>query len=334
MYQQQASQQMNSILNEIKDAYSTEVYLKVLLSGGDGTGKSTSIIFGAEKPLLVIDPERKASVYRHLTEFKIFDSQDVQKILQLTRELLMLQRAGHPIPFKTILLDSGTVLYNYIKKHFINKMRENGESNKVKLEFNEYDGPKDMFYEIINNLKELNVHLFVTAHVKDNYLKGELMKINPNEPSVADVEKRLPYEMHVHLMLSKKGKNGFKAERKRSNLLDKDRNHLLPQVIDNFDNNTLVTELMKYVKQDKGFVESKPEKQNVVRTDAELSNIIDEIIEIVNLHLRMPPAEAANIIGQVTNGRTQSPYQLNKDEALTTLSGLRQMRDNQIPQGE
>lgn len=323
-----------NVLSGIKRAGSAELWLKVLLSGDDGAGKSTSVIFGAEKPLLVIDPERKAAVYGHLTDFDLYDSQNVEEILQLTRELLQLQRSGQQLPYRTILIDSGTVLYNYIKKYFLTKMRLAGGVDKYKLEFNEYDAPKDMFYEIINNLKELNVHFFITSHVKDNYLKGELMKINPNEPKAADVEKRLPYEVHVHLMLSKKGKNKFKAERKRSNLLDKSKNHLIPAVIDDFDNNTLVSMIIEHAKKDKGFIENKPEIQNVIRTDAELSNMIDEIIEIVNSHLRMPPAEAANVVGQVTNGRVQSPFQLTKEEALNVLAAFRQIRDSQVTAGE
>lgn len=322
-----------NVLSNIKRAGAGEVHLKVLLSGQDGAGKSTSVIFGAEKPLLVIDPERKAAAYGHLTDFDLYDSQNVEEILQLTKELLMLQASGQQLPYRTVLIDSGTVLYNYIKKHFLDKMRSSGSTDKFKLEFNEYDAPKDMFYEIVNNLKKLNVHFFITSHVKDNYLKGELMKINPNEPLSADVEKRLPYEVHVHLMLRKVGKK-YKAERKRSNLLDKNKNHLIPPVIDDFDNSTLVSEIIKFAKQDKGFIENKPEIQNVIRTDAELSNMIDEILEIANLHLRMAPAEAANVVGQVTNGRTQSPYQLNREEATNVLSAFRQIRDNQIPQGE
>ena len=315
-----------NVLNNIKRAGSSELYLKVLLSGEDGSGKSTSVIFGAEKPLLVIDPERKAAIYGHLTEFDLFDSQNVEEILQLTRELLQLQMEGKQLPYKTVLIDSGTVLYNYIKKYFIDKLRMNGATDKFKLDFNEYDGPKDMFYEIVNNLKKLNVHFFITAHVKDNYLKNEIMKISPNEPLVADVEKRLPYEVHVHLMLRKVGKR-YKAERKRSNLLDKDKNHLIPAVIDNFDNNTLVSEIIKYAKQDKGFIENKPEIQNVIRTDAELSNLIDEILDIANNHLRMPANEAAKVVAEVTNGRTQSPFQLTKEEAIAAVSAFRRIRD-------
>lgn len=318
------------LLNQIKRAGAGELFLKVLISGQDGAGKSTSVIFGAEKPLLVIDPERKAAIYGHLTDFDLFDSQNVEEILQLTRELLMLQAQGRQLPYRTVLIDSGTVLYNYIKKYFLDRMKANGATDKFKLEFNEYDAPKDMFYEIINNLKKLNVHFFVTSHVKDNYLKGELMKINPNEPLTADVEKRLPYEVHVHLMLRKVGKK-YKAERKRSNLLDKNRNHLIPAVIDDFDNNTLVSEIIKYAKQDKGFIENKPEIQNVIRTDAELSNMVDEILEIANLQLRMPPQEAINVISQASNGRVQSPHQLSKDEAIIALNMFRQIRDSQVP---
>lgn len=328
------NQQPYNILNEIKRAGAGETYIKALISGVDGAGKSTSVIFGAEKPLLVIDPERKAAEYGHITQFDVYDNQSVEAILEVTRQLLGLQMSGHPLPYRTILLDSGTVLYQYIKKFFLDKMKAAGSTDKFKLEFNEYDAPKDMFYEIVNNLMKLNAHLFITAHVKDNYLKGELMKINPNEPCVADVEKRLPYVVHVHMMLTKKGKNNFKAERKRSNLLDKNKNHLIPAVIDNFDNSTLVSMIIEHAKKDKGFIENKPEIQNVIRTDAELSNMIDEILEIVNLHLRMPPNDAANVVNQVTNGRTQSPFQLTKEEALNALAAFRQIRDSQVPAGE
>lgn len=327
------NQQPYSILNDIRSAGAGEIYIKAMLSGGDGSGKSTSVIFGAEKPLLVIDPERKAAEYGHITQFDVYDNQNVEAILQLSRELLAMQNSGRQLPYKTILVDSGTVLYQYIKKHFLDKMKENGESDKFKLEFNEYDAPKDMFYEIINNLMKLKAHLFITAHVKDNYLKGELMKINPNEPQIADVEKRLPYVVHVHLMLRKVGAT-YKAERKRSNILDKNKNHLIPAVIDKFDNSTLVQMLIDHAKKDKGFIENKPEIQNVIRTDAELSNLVDEILDIANNRLRMAPDAAMNVVNQVTKGRVQSPHQLKTEEAQAVLAAFRQIEASQMPPQE
>lgn len=306
-----------SYLNNIKKAGSSELFLKVLLSGDDGAGKSTSVIFGSEKPLLVIDPESKADIYGHIIDFDSFNSQDPNEILELTNELLQLQNSGHELPYKSILVDSATVLYKYIVNATIKKVGESeGNPEKYKLEGLEYPIAQKTFYEIINNLKKLNVHLFVTAHVKDNYLEGSFMKKNPNEPVKADVEKRLPYEMHLHIMLRKIGKK-YKAERLRSNVLDKNKNHLIPAVIDNFDNNTLISVIHEHAKKDKGFIENKPEIQNVIKTNAHLANLVDQVITSVQA-LQMSSDEAVSQLQSVTG--KSNPHELNESEAEKALA--------------
>jgi len=319
-----------NLLSKIKKAGSGETYLKVLLTGASGSGKTTSIVYGCPKPALVIDLEDGTDQYGKVADFDVFHSTNHNEILELTRELLQLQAQGKELPYKSIAVDSGTVLYNSIKKYFIKQFAiSEGNPDKFKLEATEYDAPKNIYYEIIQNLKSLKTNLFITAHATDNYLKGSFMQIDPSNPIKPDIEKRTVHELDVHIILKQVGKR-YKAEVKKSRLVDKDGNNLLPAAIDNFDNRKLIPMLIELANKDKGFIENKPEIKNVIRTDGELSNIVDEILEIANNHLRMPPNEAAQVVSQVTNGKTQSPYQLTKDEAMAVLSAFKNIRDTHM----
>lgn len=320
------------MLNGVKRAGSGDIWLKVLLTGGDGAGKSTSIIFGAEYPLLMIDPENKSDAYGHLADFDSFTDDNPLAILNLTRELLQIQYSGQPLPYRTIGVDSGTVLWQRIKKYCLEYMKEkSGNPDKFKIEFNENDMPKDIFYEIINNLKRLNAHLIITAHAKDNYLKGTLMKIDPNNPIIPDVEKRLPYEVHLHMILNKQGKK-YKAERARSNILDKQKNHLIPAVIDNFNNSDLLKVVLEHARKETGFIESKPQMQNVIRTDVRLAAMQEEIIQIMTGIFRMTTEQAVAQLQQMTNGQVSDPYALTEEQASWVLQFLKQQVEATQPQ--
>ncbi|AKQ08246.1 putative ATPase [Bacillus phage PBC4] len=316
----------------IHKAGTKELFLRVLLSGHDGAGKSTVALFGAETPTLVIDPERKSEIYSHVADFDIFDNDDPEAVLNLTKNLLAMQNQTGQSYYKTIIIDSGTVLWQRIKKHSLETIKEkSGNPDKFKLEFNEGDMPKDIFYESINNLKRLNCHLIITAHTKDNYLKGTMMKIDPNTPLVPDVEKRLPYEIDVHLMLKKTGQV-YKCERVRSNVVDKDKNQLIPAVIDKFDNSTLLKVILEHARRDKGFVEAKPEQQNIIKTDAALSNQIDEIVSIITQQLQMSNETAIQFLSHLTNGQVTNPYSLTAEQAPHVLNQVRNYRDNMLQQ--
>ena len=316
----------------IHKAGTRELFVTILLSGHDGSGKSTVALFGAETPTLVIDPENKSELYSHVAEFDVFDNDDPMAILNLTRQLLAGQNQTGNSYYRTIIIDSGTVLWQRVKKHSLEYMKEkSGDPNKFKIEFNENDMPKDIFYEIINNLKRLRCHLIITAHTKDNYLKGTMMKIDPNTPLVPDTEKRLPYEVDVHLMLKKTGQT-YKCERVRSNVLDKDKNQLIPAVIDKFDNSTLLKVVLEHARKDKGFVEAKPEQQNVIKTDAALSNQVDEIVAIMTQQLQMSNETAMQFLSQLTNGQVTNPYALTAEQAPYVLNQVRLYRDNALQQ--
>lgn len=321
-----------SVFNKIHKAGTQEVFLKILMSGHDGSGKSTSAIFGAESPILVIDPENKASAYSHIVDFDVYNEDNVEEILQLTKDLLTYQQQMGTSKYRTVVIDSGTVLWQRVKKYSLEYMKEkSGNPDKFKLEFNEGDMPKDIFYEIINNLKRLKAHLIITAHTKDNYLKGTMMKIDPNTPLVPDVEKRLPYEVDVHLMLKKTGQV-YKATRERSNILDKQKNNLIPAVIDKFDNSTLMSVILEHARKEIGFTESKPQQQNVIKTDAALSNQVDEIVSIMTQQLQMSNETAMQFLSQLTNGQVTNPYALTAEQAPYVLNQVRLYRDNALQQ--
>lgn len=323
-----------SMLNKITKASQTETFLKVLLSGEDGSGKTTSVLFGAEKPLLVIDPESKVSAYSHLVEFDKFNSQDPIEILTLSNELVQLHKQGQQLPYRSVLIDSASILYKYIVAYAVDHFRDiEGNPQKYVLEPTQFQYPQKMFYDIIQNLMDLPLHLFITSHVKDNYLRGKMFTVDPNKPLVPDVEKRLVYRVHTHIMLHRKGKNKYKAERVRNDLLDKNGDHLIPPVIDNFDNRDLIKSLHEFVNKNQGFKEppKNPNEQNIIRDDAHASNLADDIIKMVQL-LGLDNQGAADQLQQVTG--KQNPYDLNSDEAQKAYEYFSNLVNNQGADGQ
>lgn len=319
----------------IEPAEQMETILKVLLTAPSGEGKTSSVIYGAPKPLLVFDMEQGTGQYAKVEKFDVFknrkikgfDPTDPDNILGFTEQLLQAQAQGVEIPYKSILLDSGTVLYNRIINDYLKQLRADGQPNKKKLEPNEYAFPKNKFYDIIRNLKLLDVNLFITAHASDNYLKSAFMKINPQEPIKADCEKRLIHEMDVHYILTKKGKK-HKATLKKSRIIDKDGNNLLAPEIDNFSNFDLIPMLFEMANKDKGYAPEvdKNVEQNTVRTDTKLSQKIENIIELVGA-LQLSNEEAVKTLGELT-GKT-NPYELNQEEAEKALSHFKGLMDSE-----
>jgi hypothetical protein len=326
-----------SLLNRIRPAGTKKIRVKAMLTGGEETGKSTSVLYGAERPLLVIDLEDGTEIFKHAVEsFDIYPSNDPDEIYAFVQELLAFARAGGKIPYNSIFIDSGTDLYKKIIQNEIRRLQiDQGKPSKRTLEPKEYGYPNGNFYDIIKGLKSLDVDFYVACHASDNYLKGDFMKIDPNNPVKADVHKDLAHEMDVHIIFKKLGgKNRkIKAEVKKSRLDDKDGNPLLPAAIDDVDNKTFIKMIREFATRDKGFEQEKPKERNVIRTDGELSTMVDEIIEIVS-HLRLTPQDAMAVIKQTTEGRVESPHQLSKDEAIVVLNAFKTMRDSQNPTGE
>lgn len=321
-----------SLLNRIRPAGTKKQRVKAMLTGGEETGKSTSVLYGAERPLLVFDIEDGTEIFRHAVEpFDIYPSNDPDEIYAVVMEMLAFVRAGGKLPYNSIFIDSTTDLYKKIINNEIKRLQiDQGKPNKRSLEPKEYGYPNSMFYDIIKGIKSLDVDFYVSNHASDNYLKGDFMKIDPNNPIKADVHKDLAHEMDVHLIFKKMGKNRkIKAEVKKSRLDDKDGKPLLPAAIDDVDNKTFIKMIREFAQKDKGFDIEKPQTSNVIRTDGELSNMVDEILEIANTHLRMTPQDAMNVISQASNGRVQSPHQLTKEEAVVALNALKNIRDNQ-----
>lgn len=322
-----------SLLSKIRPAGAKKQRVKAMLTGAEETGKSTSVLYGAERPLLVFDLEDGNEIYRHAVEpFDVYPSNDPDEIYAVVQEMLAFVKQGGKLPYNSIFIDSGTDLYKKIIQNEIRRLQiDLGKPNKRSLDPKEYAYPNAFFYDIIKGIKSLDVDFYISCHASDNYLKGDFMKINPNDPIKADVHKDLAHEMDVHIIFKKQGKNRkIKAEVKKSRLDDKDGNPLLPAAIDDVDNKTFIKMIREFAQRDKGFVIEKPQASNVVRVDGELSNIVDEILDIANNHLRLLPQDAMNIIAQASNGRVQSPHQLTKDEAVVALNVLRNMRDSQI----
>lgn len=329
-----------SLMDFMEEANQQEQYLKLLLTGASGTGKTSSIIYGAPKPLLVFDLEQGAGQYSKVANFTVFQNSKIagfdptnpDNILWFTEQLLQAQAQGHKLPFKSILLDSGTVLYNRIMNDYLKELRANGEPNKKKLEPNEYAFPKNKFYDIIRNLKRLNVNLFITTHASDNYLKTAFMKVDPQEPVKPDCEKRLVHELDVHYILSKVG-NRYRATLKKSRIVDKEGNTLLAPEIDNFNNFDLVPMLVEMMNKDHGFkpVQEEGVKKNTVRSDSKLAQTVENILELVRA-LNMTNEEAVALLKEMTD--KMNPHELTKEEADKVYVHLKGLVDSTGGGGE
>lgn len=90
--------------------------------------------------------------------------------------------------------------------------------------------------------------------------------------------------------------------------------------------------IFEHSRKDKGFVESKPEQQNVIKTDAVLSNQIDEIVSIITQQLQMSNETAMQFLSHVTNGQVTNPYALTAEQAPHVLNQVRNYRDNALQQ--
>lgn len=290
-----------------------EQFLKLLLTGASGAGKTSSVVFGCPKPLLVFDLERGSIQYSKVNDFQIFQNNKIpnfdetspDNILWFLEKMLVLQKTGKQIPFKSILVDSGTVLYNRILDDYLQELRNDGKPNKRKLEPNEYAFPKAKFYKIIRTLKQLNVHVFITAHASDNYLKGDFMKIDPSEPVKPDCEKRLLHEMDVHYILGKYGSR-HKATLKKSRIIDKQGKTLLAPVIDNFSNFDLIPMLIEMMNKDVGFesvgVELGDGNKNEISNDTRLSQARENTLELIKAS-NVSKEELADIMKELVDGK-------------------------------
>jgi flagellar hook-basal body complex protein FliE len=268
-----------SQLARISKARQQETKIKALLYGKAGTGKTTSVLASCERPVLVIDTEKGSSIYGGAFDFDLFESLDPLDILQLTEEMLQAVAQGQQLPWKTIVIDSGTVLYALIKQHALEKFRTVDKNpEKMKLDLDEWAYPKELLYKIINNLKKLPIHLYVTAHEAPNYLPNQIMKVDPTNPTRPDLEKRSEHEFDVIIHLEKK--NGkHKATVKKSRLINSKGEQILPEVIDNVSNMDFAAMLHKLVREAKGIQKSAPtEPTNVIRTNAKFESMLDEAL--------------------------------------------------------
>ena len=319
------------LLNKIRPAGSKPVNVKALLTGTEETGKTSSVLYGAERPLLVFDLEDGAEIYKKIKTvepFDVYPSSNPEEIAEVIKQMKMYIEQGGQMKYKSIFIDSGTDLYKKIISDEIEKLRYiQNKPDKRNLEPKEYGYPNSVFYGIIKNIKSMNVDFYISAHASDNYLKGDFMKINPNDPVKPDVHKDLAHEMDVHILFKKIGKNRkIKAEIKKSRLDDSNGNPLLPAAIENVDNKTIIKQIREFAHKDEGFVVERTEKPSIV-TNEELSTAIDEIIEIVNSYLQLSAPEATAVIKRASGDRVSSPYQMNLDEAKKALDEFRQMKN-------
>lgn len=266
-----------SMLSMVQDSSNMEKYVKAILYGDNGTGKTTSVLAGAPKPILVIDAELRIGMYKNAFDFQTFPSIDPNQILQLTQEMLQLKIQGQPMPWKTVLIDSGSELYRHIKKYALDRERESQKNpSKTKLEFNEWDLPKGIYYEILDNLKNLPVHLYMTAHEQTNYLPNQVMKPDPLKPTKPRLEGSAAHHFDIVAHYEKKG-NKYKVTFEKNCVLNKEGQQVLPPIIDNVNNMEFIKMLHDMVDAQKGYAQPKSsEPSNVIRENAKFESMLDE----------------------------------------------------------
>lgn len=266
-----------SMLSKIKKSEDVEVFVKAILYGPNGTGKTTSVLASAPKPILVIDAENRVGIYSNVYDFEVFPSSDPNEILNLSEELKLLYQQGQPLPWKTILLDSGTEFYRHVKKYALDREREIQKTpNKTKLELSEWEMPKSMFYDTFDNIKNLPINFYCTAHEGSNYLQGQMMKVDPTKPTKPDLEKRAEHHFDLVAHFEKKA-NKYKVTFEKNCILNKQHEQVLPPVIDNVNNEDIIGTIHKMVTEQKGYEQPKAEgPSNVSRGNAKFESKLDE----------------------------------------------------------
>jgi len=178
-----------------KKATTVPTRLKAFVYGGPGTGKTiTALSF--PNPA-VIDTEKGTQHYSKYKDFSVLPAKDMKTIRAAIAELLR-----DPQGFKTIVIDSGTVLYEAIVIALENKLKAKTGNPNYSIQPADYRIIKSEMKNFIHELLSLDMNIIMTARSKTLYAKGEFMKDIGIGP---DIPEYIPFEFDVNLELRMEG---------------------------------------------------------------------------------------------------------------------------------
>lgn len=194
-------------------ACNTARYLKVLLHGGPGTGKTlTALSFPAP---VVLDLEGGTVLYSDVAPFDVLRTKDIRKIEAAIEELVR-----DPQGYGTIIVDPLTVLWQLLQDagQGLVDGRKNGrdslETGQV-LSAREWGLIKRRYNSILTRLNNLPLHVVLIARDTDLYEgKGDALTKIGIKP---DVEKSTPYVADL-VLRCEAGEGRFSAVVEKSRL--------------------------------------------------------------------------------------------------------------------
>jgi CRISPR/Cas system-associated exonuclease Cas4 (RecB family) len=217
------------VLNSSKDFATQKRYLKLLLVGETGTLKTrTALAF--PKPV-VIDIEGGTQFYQEEFDFKWSKTQDLKAIDQIFTMM-----AQNP-EFDTLVIDPFTLYCDAVRTYFMNLflVHETGKTNKgeyFRMDAKDYAPIADYIEPRLRFLTQLNCHVVLTTHDKDEYIGRE-----KSGRKVPDAQKHVERYMDVVIYLTQH----LDANNQTVVVgqVKKDRTHRLPSRIENFCFDTL-----------------------------------------------------------------------------------------------
>jgi RecA-family ATPase len=173
---------------------------KAVLYGDSGVGKSTAAI-KFPKPY-IIDTEGGIENDEYVEIMKqngaeVFSSTDFDEILKEVTELLSLKH-----DFKTLVIDSMTVLYSSLYTHYAAKFaRISREPDSEGTEFQRHKDRADMeIKKLLNLMSRLDMNVIIIAHSKSKWKGGK------EDGTTFDSYKKTDYLSDLVVEVQKQGK--------------------------------------------------------------------------------------------------------------------------------
>jgi len=201
----------------------TNVKLKMLIFGATGTLKTrTALQF--PKPA-VIDMEKGTVHYTKEFDFESIVTTDVATVHKAVDEIII-----DPGEFKTIVLDSSSVYWDFLQESHLKRLRVKKGSSSYVLAPHDYKAIKADSKSLATKLIAVDLNVIVTARDKTEYSSdggsGDFMKVVGTKP---DCPKEYPFIFDIVLELYKEGAVGKEVVMAR---VIKDRTNKLPDVFE------------------------------------------------------------------------------------------------------
>ena len=183
---------------KFKKAEITQAKLKIGFYGGPGSGKTFTALMVATNlgKTALIDTEHGSDFYASRYPFDVLHT----KSLQEAKEAIIEIGASD---YDCLIIDSITHLWESPQAAFLEKLARQGKSRD--LQFQDWRVIKKPYKEFINDLLNLNKHVFLIGRMGAEYSMdgGQLVKVGDKMKAEAET----PYEPHVLIKMEivKKG---------------------------------------------------------------------------------------------------------------------------------